>query len=238
MKNSDKGNSMKCRATLDDVLVLPRVLLDSGSDESLVSNGLLQALERLGSRPSVVVKPTVTLKPYGENSLPLKVTRQVQFKALTLETSIGPLALRGLKVWVDEQSPQINLLIGRPVMDRLGLSVDGMLVDALKKRQTWEVGDLGDGEDKPRTVQRLRETYGDDAEELDSVEGVACSTLSMEKTTDPDGQIRRILDEKVAEAMERGLMDVQAVELRRILTQHIDVPAWSLVGTCRWMWSR
>ncbi|ETV94920.1 hypothetical protein H310_11566 [Aphanomyces invadans] len=121
MKNSDKGKSMECRATLDDVLVLPRVLLDSGLDESLKSNRLLQAaLERLGSRLSVVDKPTVMLKPYGEHSLPLKVTRQVQFKALTLETSIGPLALRGLKAWMDEQSPQIKLLIGRPVMERLG----------------------------------------------------------------------------------------------------------------------
>ncbi|RHY31200.1 hypothetical protein DYB32_003684 [Aphanomyces invadans] len=153
MKNSDKSNSIECRATLDDVLVQPRVLLYSGSDESLESNGLLQALERLGSRPSVVDKPFVKLKPFGVNSLSLKVTRQ------------------------------INLLIGRPVMERLGFSLDDMLVDALMKCQTREVGDLGDGEDKPRTFQRLQEMYGDDAEELD----VACSTLSMEKTADSDG---------------------------------------------------
>ncbi|ETW07249.1 hypothetical protein H310_01813 [Aphanomyces invadans] len=185
MKNSDKSNSIECRATLDDVLVQPRVLLYSGSDESLESNGLLQALERLGSRPSVVDKPFVKLKPFGVNSLSLK----------------------------------INLLIGQPVMERLGFSLDDMLVDALMKCQTREVGDLGDGEDKPRTFQRLQEMYGDDAEELD----VACSTLSMEKTADPYGQIRRILDEKIAEAMERGLTDAQAMELRRILTHHIDV---------------
>ncbi|RHY25131.1 hypothetical protein DYB32_008507 [Aphanomyces invadans] len=125
MKNSDKSNSMECRATLDDVLVLPRVLLDSGSDESLVSNGLLQALERLELAAA-----------------------QGDAASAVQGADLGDVHwTRGLKAWVDEQSPQINLLIGRPVMERLGFSVDGMLVDALKKRQTWEVGDLGDGED-------------------------------------------------------------------------------------------
>ncbi|RHY92634.1 hypothetical protein DYB35_010610 [Aphanomyces astaci] len=76
---------------------LPKVLLDSGSDETLVSEGLLVALGRLGASLNVETKPRLMLKPYGETTKPLHVTRQVQFKTVTLETSIGPLVLRGLR---------------------------------------------------------------------------------------------------------------------------------------------
>ncbi|RHZ00404.1 hypothetical protein DYB31_010740 [Aphanomyces astaci] len=90
------ANSMECQASIEDVLILPKVLLDSGSDETLVSEGLLVALERLGASLNVETKPRLMFKLYGETTKPLHVTRQVQFKTVTLETSIGPLVLRGL----------------------------------------------------------------------------------------------------------------------------------------------
>ncbi|ETW06863.1 hypothetical protein H310_02996 [Aphanomyces invadans] len=45
----------------------------------------------------------------------------------------------------------------------------------------------------------------------------------MEKTANPDRQIRCIRDEKAAEAVEHSLTDVQAVEFRHIRTHHMDV---------------
>ncbi|ETV64922.1 hypothetical protein H257_18261 [Aphanomyces astaci] len=110
---------MEFQASIEDVLSLPKVLLDSGSDETLVSEGLLMALERLRASLS-------------RDNQAIHVTRQAQFKAVTLEKSIGPLVLRGLRAWVEEKKMEIDALIGRPVMERLGFSVDGMLVDALK----------------------------------------------------------------------------------------------------------
>ncbi|KAG9416126.1 hypothetical protein AC1031_000526 [Aphanomyces cochlioides] len=47
----------------------------------------------------------------------LKVDRQVQFKLVTLETPCGPLALRGLKAWVDNTTDAAELLISRAVME-------------------------------------------------------------------------------------------------------------------------
>ncbi|ETW00622.1 hypothetical protein H310_07193 [Aphanomyces invadans] len=45
----------------------------------------------------------------------------------------------------------------------------------------------------------------------------------MEKIADPDGEIKRILDGKVLEAVDRGLSAAQEDELRRILKRHVGV---------------
>ncbi|RLO11146.1 hypothetical protein DYB28_009905, partial [Aphanomyces astaci] len=81
--------------------------LTSGN-ETLVLEGLLLALERLGAKLNVETKPALALKPYGATSRPLQVTRQVQFKILTLETSIGPLVLRGLRAWVEVKKFEVD----------------------------------------------------------------------------------------------------------------------------------
>ncbi|RHZ07812.1 hypothetical protein DYB26_014855 [Aphanomyces astaci] len=49
VSSTKPANSMECQASIEDVLTLPKVLLDSGSDETLVSEGLLVALEHLGA---------------------------------------------------------------------------------------------------------------------------------------------------------------------------------------------
>ncbi|RQM30695.1 hypothetical protein B5M09_013058, partial [Aphanomyces astaci] len=61
-------NSMEFQASIEDVLTIPKVLLDSGSDETLVSEGLLMALERLRASLSVETKPRLMLKPYRETT--------------------------------------------------------------------------------------------------------------------------------------------------------------------------
>ncbi|RHY89572.1 hypothetical protein DYB37_009194 [Aphanomyces astaci] len=45
---------------------------------------------------------------------------------VTLETSIGSLVLRGLRACVEEKKMEIDVLIGRPIMERLGFTVDGV----------------------------------------------------------------------------------------------------------------
>ncbi|RHY85831.1 hypothetical protein DYB35_013903, partial [Aphanomyces astaci] len=47
VSSTKPANSMECQASIEDVITLPQVLLDSGSDETLVSEGRLVALERL-----------------------------------------------------------------------------------------------------------------------------------------------------------------------------------------------
>ncbi|RLO02609.1 hypothetical protein DYB28_006765 [Aphanomyces astaci] len=105
VSSTKPANSMECQASIED---------------TLVSEGLLVALERLGASLNVETKPGLMLKPYGETTESLHVTRQVQFKTVTLETSINPLVLRGLRAWVEEKKMEIDVLIGRPVMERLG----------------------------------------------------------------------------------------------------------------------
>ncbi|RHY86579.1 hypothetical protein DYB35_010216, partial [Aphanomyces astaci] len=173
VSSTKPANSMECQASIEDVLTLPKVLLDSGSDETLVSEGLLVALERLGASLNVETKPRLMLKPYGETTKPLHVTRQVQFKTVTLETSIGPLVLRGLRAWVEEKRMEIDVLIGRPVMERLGFSVDGMLVDALKQRRVWDMAEAGDADQTSANVKRLQEAFQEDPEDALYAEDVA-----------------------------------------------------------------
>ncbi|RHY72459.1 hypothetical protein DYB28_004809 [Aphanomyces astaci] len=110
VSSTKPANSMKCQASIEDVITLPQVLLDSGSDETLVSEGRLVALERLGVSLNVETKPRLMLKPYGETTKPLHVTRQVQLKTVMLETSIGQLVLRGFRAWVEKKEMEIDVL--------------------------------------------------------------------------------------------------------------------------------
>ncbi|RHY13137.1 hypothetical protein DYB25_011649 [Aphanomyces astaci] len=73
----------------------------------------------------------------------LKVDRQVQFKLVTLDTTCGrPLALRGLKAWVDSFSNEAELLTSRVVMERLDSSEDELLSHAFVKQEVWDVSDV------------------------------------------------------------------------------------------------
>ncbi|RLO05329.1 hypothetical protein DYB28_012333, partial [Aphanomyces astaci] len=179
---------------------LPKVLLDSGSDETLVSEGLLVALERLGASLNVETKPRLMLKPYGETTKPLHVTRQVQFKTVTLETSIGPLVLRGLRL--------------------------------------WDMAEAGDADQTSANVKRLQEAFQEESSDALYAEDVACSTPAMEKPADQDGEIKRILDGKIAEAIQLGLSPAHESELRRILDDHADVFRLEFGQDLRWMSSR
>ncbi|RLO11086.1 hypothetical protein DYB28_009807, partial [Aphanomyces astaci] len=101
----------------------------------------------LGEYPSVKVG-TVSHSvphlayPYGSDAKPVVMTRSVKFNCVTLDTTCGPLVLRGLKAWVDDASTATELIVSRPVMELLGFSVEDLLVGARKKKEEWDVSSV------------------------------------------------------------------------------------------------
>ncbi|KAG9406135.1 hypothetical protein AC1031_002470, partial [Aphanomyces cochlioides] len=73
--NDKDKTTIEYGATVEGVLTLPTVLLDSGSDESLATKGLVVELERLGVKPDLVDKNAIDMKPYEAESKPLRVHR-------------------------------------------------------------------------------------------------------------------------------------------------------------------
>ncbi|RLO06428.1 hypothetical protein DYB28_005861, partial [Aphanomyces astaci] len=119
----------------------------TSSDVTLVTAGVMKSLERAGVEVKVISPEPSVIQPYGQAPA-LKVDRQVQFKLVTLDTPCGPLALRGLKAWVDSSSNAAELLISRAVMERLGFSEDELLSHAFAKQEVWDVSDV----DKPSAM--------------------------------------------------------------------------------------
>ncbi|RHZ28685.1 hypothetical protein DYB37_012805, partial [Aphanomyces astaci] len=74
-----------------------------------------------------VISPEPSVIQQYSQAPALKVDRQVQFTLVTLDTHCGPLALRGLKAWVDSSSNAAELLISRAVRERLGFSENELL---------------------------------------------------------------------------------------------------------------
>ncbi|KAF0704574.1 hypothetical protein As57867_007294, partial [Aphanomyces stellatus] len=105
------------RGTLVEGLVgVENVLLDSGADVNVVSRGVMDALALKNA--AVVFKPR-KVYPYGADAKPLEVERCAKFGTVTLDTTCGPLTLRGLQAWIDDTSTAIDLIVSRPVMESL-----------------------------------------------------------------------------------------------------------------------
>ncbi|ETW00621.1 hypothetical protein H310_07192 [Aphanomyces invadans] len=136
VKSPKEANSMVCRATVDDVLALPGVLIDPGSDETLVPEGVAGA----GAPRSSPQR--------GDESNP-------DVEAIQKNKQAPPL-LRGLQAWVEEKILEVDVLIGRPIMEHLGFSVFAMLIDALKQRRVWNVTDVGVVGHVSSSVSRLQ----------------------------------------------------------------------------------
>ncbi|KAF0735694.1 hypothetical protein AaE_009062, partial [Aphanomyces astaci] len=96
------------------------VLLDSGSDVTVVTRGVMDALDAAGVKVRTVSHSVPHLAyPYGSDAKPVVMTRSVKFNCVTLDTTCGPLVLRGLKAWVDDESTATELIVSRPVMELL-----------------------------------------------------------------------------------------------------------------------
>ncbi|RHZ29476.1 hypothetical protein DYB31_014147, partial [Aphanomyces astaci] len=87
---------------LENIVRVDDVLLDSGSDVTVVTRGVMDALDAAGVKVGTVSHSVPHLAyPYGSDAKPVVMTRSVKFNCVTLDTTCGPLVLRGLKAWVD-----------------------------------------------------------------------------------------------------------------------------------------
>ncbi|KAF4137082.1 hypothetical protein GN958_ATG13728 [Phytophthora infestans] len=108
-----------------EVVEVQATLLDPGSDESLVSRSALEILVK--QRPELEVTE-VSLPIYAEavGKQLIALKRNILLPKVTLATYAGPLVLRNLRCWVDENDTDLNITVGRPIMERLGYSVAGV----------------------------------------------------------------------------------------------------------------
>ncbi|GMF39925.1 unnamed protein product [Phytophthora fragariaefolia] len=104
------------RATIE-CFTLQASLLVSGADDSVVSCGIVCALETAGITINQYPM-SKALDPVGGHLI--RVVRKVRFGELVFETSAGPLLLRNLDSLVHEEGRSLSLSIGRPVMSWLG----------------------------------------------------------------------------------------------------------------------
>ncbi|KAF4036037.1 hypothetical protein GN244_ATG11930 [Phytophthora infestans] len=111
-------------------------LLDSGSDESLVSRSALETLVK--QHPELEVTE-VSLPIYAEavSKQLIALKRNILLPKVTLVTSAGPLVLRNLGFGVDENDTDLNITV---VMERLGYSADSLLVAALNRQPEYDGG--------------------------------------------------------------------------------------------------
>lgn len=109
------------------------VLLDSGSDVSLLSRGAVDALATSGVPVEIRQVAPVMLTPGG--GVDLFASRVAVFKDITLMTSAGPLLLQDLDCFVEEANLWQELTAGRPLLKRLGYSADRLLVSAREAQQ-------------------------------------------------------------------------------------------------------
>ncbi|KAH9121075.1 hypothetical protein AeMF1_007045, partial [Aphanomyces euteiches] len=225
--NQPVHQSLGREAKIEDTVSVSTTLLDTGSDVTLVTASVINSLEDAGVSVETVSCDAIEIQPYGQTAA-LKVDRQVQFKLVTLETPCGPLALRGLKAWVDSTTDAAELLISRAVMERLGFSEDDFLSHAYTKQEVWDVSDVDKPSDFAR-INRLTQAAVPDECGDDGLSGatpdiqVPPPELSNAERGRRQAVVEAVLEEKLQESERQGLSLVFLERLRKILTTHVDV---------------
>ncbi|GMF29091.1 unnamed protein product [Phytophthora fragariaefolia] len=136
-----------------DGLEMTATLLDSGSDNTLISRAAVEALLKLDPGLDLRNAPTPAYgNPVGGQLVVL--SRLALIRKVSLATSAGPLVLRNLRCWVDETDEELNITIGRPMMERLGYSEDAFLVAALTKQPEYAGG--GSAQLPPDSLSMLK----------------------------------------------------------------------------------
>ncbi|CAK4244258.1 unnamed protein product [Aphanomyces euteiches] len=115
--------------TVEEKVTLDGALLDTGADVTIVNHALIDALKDNGHHVVLRRCPPHALEPFSGS--PILVQDSITFDRISLDTSAGPLLLRQLTAWVvDDQNDQPRLIIARPVMEKLGYSLDAILATA------------------------------------------------------------------------------------------------------------
>ncbi|ETP18273.1 hypothetical protein F441_07477 [Phytophthora nicotianae CJ01A1] len=130
-----------CLARLENVLDLGSVLLDSGADVNVASRGLIRELQRRGVTVQEEMCNPCMLTTFDGSHF--EVTKRVRFGSIQVQTTAGPLLLRNTPAWVFEHDEEKStLVLSRPVMERLGYSVDAILAQACDTSREWDMEDL------------------------------------------------------------------------------------------------
>ncbi|RLO03117.1 hypothetical protein DYB28_015376, partial [Aphanomyces astaci] len=180
---------------LENIVRVDDVLLDSGSDVTVVTRGIMDALDAAGVEVGIVCHSVPHLAyPYGSDAKPVVMTRSVKFNCVTLDTTCGPLVLRGLKAWVDDTSTATELIVKEGRMGRSSVPTNELSGMANVKRLMAE---------------KLNPP------ELDPDDGMECATPEVypkasaedeaERRRTKQGAVQAILTAKAAEAETRGL---------------------------------
>ncbi|RHY21295.1 hypothetical protein DYB32_009853 [Aphanomyces invadans] len=100
---SRERTKIEGRAVVCEVVPVDQLLLDTGASVNVVSAELFSALKKAKADVQVVVDDTPTaLYPYGKTSTAVMLSRRLRM-SVALETTCGPLLLRGMLVWIDER---------------------------------------------------------------------------------------------------------------------------------------
>uniref|UniRef100_H3GWP3 Reverse transcriptase domain-containing protein n=1 Tax=Phytophthora ramorum TaxID=164328 RepID=H3GWP3_PHYRM len=183
-------------------LPVPASLLDSGADDSLCS--------------------TTPLYPVGGGTL--EVSRKVRFEEVTLETPAGPLMLRGLVCWIDENDKSHALTISRLVMKRLGYSTPKLLADAKVRSDEYHLDEMDLSEAADRKFTRMHAIMRNKTEEYfeaDEVDDLV-TTPSLIAEIDQQG-VQAVSAAKVQEAREAGLPSDCVETLQQLLVRYCDI---------------
>jgi hypothetical protein len=111
-----------------DGVVEKALMLDTGADASLVARGVLDALGAMCKTLRVHQVADITLATVGKGEI--VVTRSVIFREGVLTTTAGPLLLRNLSCYVEENNLGMEMIVGRPIMKLLGYTTEKLLVEA------------------------------------------------------------------------------------------------------------
>ncbi|ETV95131.1 hypothetical protein H310_11400 [Aphanomyces invadans] len=185
-------------ATVEGVLSVKASLLDSGADMSVASGGLVSALLAAGASPQIATMGPFSLHPYGADSKPVVVTKQVRLGSLEFKTACGPLMLRGLRVWIDESVSNVELTLGLPVMQKLGYNEQTLLESAYNQQAVWDFSEQPVSTPGAAMFRALHWTGRDEA-------------------------VHTILMAKVNEAAAQGAEKTAIEDLRSFLLEYRDV---------------
>ncbi|RLO06458.1 hypothetical protein DYB28_002131 [Aphanomyces astaci] len=148
--------------------------------------GQINALQCNGWRPSMPV--SACMDPFSKRRIALV---DFKFNCVTLDTTCGPLVLRGLKAWVDDASTATELIVSRPVMELLGFSVEDFLVGARKKKKEWNVSSVPTNQlSGMANVKRLMAEKLNPPE-FDPDDGMECATPEVYPKTSVEDEAER-----------------------------------------------
>ncbi|GMF49635.1 unnamed protein product [Phytophthora fragariaefolia] len=213
-----------CLVRLENILDLDNVLLDSGADVNVASRGLVHELKDRGVPVWEETWSPCTLATFDDSHF--EVTKRVRFGSIQVQTMAGSLLLRNTPAWVFEQEIEKHtFVLSRPVMERLGYSVDAILAQACDTSREWDMQDLSgnDGGAIHLIQEPSLQQAPPRAVEINDAE-LRVATPDVGAAGDnAQAHVAAILADWVAKATDAGLTPEEVERLKIILQDYQDV---------------